>query len=424
MNFRFIENARFEDFARPLFDILFDNMSSVTPFESSRETEFQAWRDAVGEGMKSPKRHIVLIESNNEAIGFFQYYTNNEVFCMEEIQIKPEHRSGEAFRALYGFVLERLPKRIRRVVAFADKRNEKSISVLKHLGLEICGKINENLYRLEGSFKALRNWFYKDEIMTANEIFQKVLERANCIRTETCDGLIFGDESKTVNKVGVCFKLTVDVIRKAVEKSVDMIITHEPSFGAWDNIEGVFGYDIKKLELLKQSGITVYRYHDHCHDSTPDYIHEGFIRTVGLNIEKSYERDWLGISKYDLKEPITARELGLLIKEKLSLDAVRTVGNIDFPVKSIYLGLGSVGVKHVDFLREPGGDLFISGEIFEVCDLEYIRDACALGENKAVLLFGHYGAEYAGMRYFAEELNESLIETVYLDSGEVFGVLK
>jgi putative NIF3 family GTP cyclohydrolase 1 type 2 len=69
---------------------------------------------------------------------------------------------------------------------------------------------------------------------------------------------------------------------------------------------------------------------------------------------------------------------------------------------------------------EPGADLFITGETGEVCAAEYIRDACFFGENKAVIILGHYSSEYAGMRLLAEELNETFGNTVFLDSKEVY----
>ena len=41
------------------------------------------------------------------------------------------------------------------------------------------------------------------------------------------------------------------------------------------------------------------------------------------------------------------------------------------------------------------------------------------GGKKAVILFGHFTAEYAGMRLLAQQLNDAILPTVYLHSGEV-----
>ena len=64
--------------------------------------------------------------------------------------------------------------------------------------------------------------------------------------------------------------------------------------------------------------------------------------------------------------------------------------------------------------------MFITGEVGEVCICEYIRDAEYYGENKSVMLLGHFGSEFAGMRYLAEKLNETLIPTQFFEFGEVY----
>lgn len=89
-------------------------------------------------------------------------------------------------------------------------------------------------------------------------------------------------------------------------------------------------------------------------------------------------------------------------------------------MKSVCLGLGSVGFEQINKLIDPGCDLFITGEVGEICIDEYIRDACFFGEKKAIIILGHYSSEYAGMRYLAEKINETIAPAVYLDSGEVY----
>ena len=109
-----------------------------------------------------------------------------------------------------------------------------------------------------------------------------------------------------------------------------------------------------------------------------------------------------------------------MIEEKLDSEFVRVVGDVTMPVKTLCLGLGSVGFAQIDMLVERDCDLFITGEVGEVCTLEYVRDACYFGEKKAVILFGHFSAEYAGMRLLAEHLDHILLPTIYLHGGEVY----
>ena len=256
--------------------------------------------------------------------------------------------------------------------------------------------------------------------ITADGVFHKLLDRAEYKFENTCDGLIAGDGGKTVNKIGVCFKLTAQLICEAQREGCDMVITHEPPFTLSDRRENANIIDLKKWELLDKSGIALYRFHDHAHNTVPDYIHAGFIRDIGLKIEKSYERENLGVCRYELADSPTVRELAVRIEKNLGVEFVRVVGDADVNVKSVCLGLGSVGFEQINKLIEPGCDLFITGEVGEICVDEYIRDACFFGKKKAIIILGHYSSEYAGMRYLTEKINETIAPAVYLDSGEVY----
>ena len=256
--------------------------------------------------------------------------------------------------------------------------------------------------------------------MTAKEVFEILLDGAISRLEDTCDGLIAGDMNKQINKIATCFKLTVDIIKKAKDSDIDMIITHEPTFACGDSVNECYEIDVLKMKLIEDSGITVYRFHDHAHHRAMDYIHEGFIKAIDLKIKRKYERESLGVCRYELDEVLTTRQLGLHIKEKLGVECVRVVGKDDYPLKTVCLGLGSVGIAQINTLFNPGCDLFITGEIGEVCVDQYVKDACNFGANKSVLLLGHYSSEYAGMRLISEELNKNIAPSVFFEGGEVY----
>ena len=256
--------------------------------------------------------------------------------------------------------------------------------------------------------------------MKAKEIFQKLLSGSDEILDPTCDGLIAGDENKEVNKIGTCFKLTAELVCLAKSQGVDMIITHEPVFSHGDLRENAFPVDLKKWGLLDESGITVYRYHDHAHHRKTDYIHAGFIKALGLKIKREYPPESLGVRRYELDEEITAGQFAKRITDVLGVEFVRLVGKADFPLKTVCLGLGGVGFNQIEKLFSPGCDLFVTGETGEVCVAEYVRDACFFGENKSILILGHYSSEFSGMKLLAEDMNKTFGNTVFLDSGEVY----
>ena len=108
------------------------------------------------------------------------------------------------------------------------------------------------------------------------------------------------------------------------------------------------------------------------------------------------------------------------MRERLGIEFVRIIGTDTQPVKTIGLGLGGVGFNQINVLFNPGCDVFITGESNEVVTEEYVRDACSFGEEKTLFIIGHYGSEYAGMRYLAEKMTETMVPTVFLRGGEVY----
>lgn len=260
--------------------------------------------------------------------------------------------------------------------------------------------------------------------MKAFEIHNHLLQGATKLWGEdTGDILIAGDPNKEVRKIATCFKLTMAMVDKAVAEGVDLVITHEPTFSRDDPCtEYKYTLDQQRLKKLQESGLTVYRYHDHAHDREPDYIHAGFWEAVGLKA-KPLPLESFAVRRYALETPLTVREFGLLIKNRLKLEAVKMAGPEDTLVKTVCLALGWLNLKMIRAFVDMDAELYITGETDEVFSQEYIRDACYFGKQKSIFLLGHYGAEYAGMRLLAEDLNKTIAPTVFLDGGEVFHFL-
>jgi putative NIF3 family GTP cyclohydrolase 1 type 2 len=260
--------------------------------------------------------------------------------------------------------------------------------------------------------------------MKAQEIYNDLIRSSLKIwETDTCDGLIVGDPNKEVHRIATCFKLTMPLVQQALEQQIDMIITHEPTFSREDPCTVFKGLDEQRLKLLQESGLTVYRYHDHAHDREPDYIHAGFLDAVGLKVKRQFPLESFAVRRYELEEETTTHALALRVKERLQLGSVRLVDGEDRPVKTICLALGWLNTRCIRAFADMDSELFITGEMDEAFSQEYVRDAAFFGKNKSILLLGHYGAEFAGMRLLARDLNETVAPTVFLDGGEVYRYL-
>jgi hypothetical protein len=161
-----LEKNNFNKFSKKIFSILANNMSVIAPTGNTYEDDYNEWSKAIGETLKKETRNIIIIYFDDILVGFFQYYTTSDgLFMMEEIQILPIYQGKKynIFRKLYGFVFSILPKNIKKVEAFANKKNYKSQRILNHLGLHIIGNNkNGKSHHYQGSFKSLMKWYNND----------------------------------------------------------------------------------------------------------------------------------------------------------------------------------------------------------------------------------------------------------------------
>ena len=255
--------------------------------------------------------------------------------------------------------------------------------------------------------------------MTANEVYEMLLEGVTRL-DPTSDGIISGDGEREVRRVVTCHKLTFELLDRAVDACADMIVTHEPPFVDGNYPCAHIPVDVEKARRIAESTIPVCRFHDHAHAAEFDYIHEAFIRATALPVASRQERIQLGVCRYALSEPITARTLAEKCRAALGATHPRAAGDADHETRSVVLALGGIGYHQIKLLANDGVDLIVTGELNEVLELEHVKDIRYLYGEKAVLLLGHYTAEYLGMRLVAERLRERGLDAIALDSGEVW----
>ena len=126
-----------------LFAIFHGNMQVFDPWEESR------WCAVISHALEDPRRVMLVVQENDEIVGFFMYACNGENFLMEEIQLIPRVQGTGLFRAIYAEVLPRLPDTVVRVEAYAHKDNLHSQGILSHLGLSMLG---------DGADQDIRHW--------------------------------------------------------------------------------------------------------------------------------------------------------------------------------------------------------------------------------------------------------------------------
>ena len=163
IDFYFLEQDDFKQYAGGLFSILYENMSQIAPTGNSREEDFSFWYDANNDELKNENRHIIVSipKEANEIVGYFQYSVQNKVLLMEEIQIKKSYQGKyNIFERIYELVFDNLKEDIDVVEAYANKKNTKSIGILGKLGLSIVGENKRGTsYHFRGTYADLLSWY-------------------------------------------------------------------------------------------------------------------------------------------------------------------------------------------------------------------------------------------------------------------------
>ncbi len=235
-------------------------------------------------------------------------------------------------------------------------------------------------------------------------------------RPVTVDGFLAGDPDAPVRGVAVTVMATLDVLRRAAERGLDLVITHEPLYfdhhGASDatfEAEGDPVYAAKSA-FVAEHGLVVHHLHDAWHDRRPDGILTGTARALG----------WLDAARpgdpgvYDVPTT-TLGELAAHVARSLDARALRFVGDPGARVSTVGLQPGFLGFQlNRPLLARPDVDVIVIGEGHEWETGEYAADAVAAGLCAGLVVVGHAPSEQEGMaeaaRWLADLVPEVPVE--------------
>ena len=241
----------------------------------------------------------------------------------------------------------------------------------------------------------------------------------------TVDTVKSADPSVPVRGVATTFIATCGVIEQAIERNLNLIITHEPTFynhrdeTSWLEGDAVYAY---KRNLLEENGIVVWRLHDLWHQWTPDPVTTEILNEIGWT-EHTVEESAGFVSI----EPVYLGRLARRIKHRLALPTVRVAGDPDRTVRRVGMLPGAMGGRrHIEFLGREDVDALLVGEVPTWQSPEYARDAAEAGRGRSIVEVGHQATEEAGMRYVVDWIDRRLrsvigeVPVVHIPAGDPF----
>lgn len=260
------------------------------------------------------------------------------------------------------------------------------------------------------------------QTLTAAEAIQRIQQHyAVAPPSDTVDTVKAGDPSTPVTGIAVTFLDTMDVLREAQRRGLNLVITHEPTFYNHRDDTAFFADDPvyhEKLAFIQQHHMVVFRFHDEIHAVSPDPIASALLEALG------WQRYTVASNPFRATIPkTTLAKLSIDVEKKLDARTVRVIGDPNLTITHAGLLPGASGLqKQVLALRSDDVEVLLVGEAAEWEAVEYVRDASAQGRHKAMIVLGHEVSEEPGMKKCAEELRTVFpnVEVVHIPAGQPF----
>mgnify|MGYP000859192352 FL=1 len=209
--------------------------------------------------------------------------------------------------------------------------------------------------------------------------------------------LNLGDLDQDINKIMLTLEITNRTIDEAIEKGVDLVISHHPFLMSKVNqirTDTIKGGLIYKMIRNNISAYCMHTSYDMAEDGLNDYFFDllGIKDRQVLDVESSLDSyndgKEYGLGRLaDLEKPIEIGDLISSLKDKLNIDHARYVGPKDLLINKIAVVTGN-GSEFFQLAKSKGCDILITG------DLKYHQAMDALDMGMALLDFGHYGTEH------------------------------
>lgn len=257
--------------------------------------------------------------------------------------------------------------------------------------------------------------------MRLKDIIKKLEKKFPKENAEEWDnvGLLLGNSEKEIKKIQFSLDATVNSIQNAIDKKVDLIITHHPLI--FRPLKKVVENDLVGSKIIKliKNDIALYSLHTNL-DATFGGINDYILDKLEISNEKIKVLDLIeekncGIGRiYSLEKEARLEDYIKFLKEKLEISNVRMISrDKNDKIKKIALINGSAMSYWRKALHNKV-DLFITG------DITYHDALDALESGMNVIDFGHYESEHFFHNILEKELENLGIEFLVFNEGSIF----
>ena len=213
-------------------------------------------------------------------------------------------------------------------------------------------------------------------------------------------GLLLGGRQRSVSRILVSLDVTSEVLAFAVNKGVDLIVTHHPVI--FGKINRICDDDIKGRQLYTaiSNGISVLSAHTNL-DYADNGVNEQLAAVLGLSelVKLGRGPGRLGV----LSKRMCLEDFVSYIKTKLEVPFVRVVGSAASGICKVGVFSGSFD-NDLDTLLESDVDAIVTG------DLKYHTALDARQAGLCLVDAGHFATERVILPYLTAGLTERFPE--------------
>ena len=237
-------------------------------------------------------------------------------------------------------------------------------------------------------------------------------------------GLLVGEEKAEIKKILVALDATDEVVDEAVKIGADLIVTHHPMiFGSLKKINDTTNLGKKIIKLIRNN-ICVFAMHtnlDIAFGGVNDELAKILgLKNIGVLAESCMQNDMPnGLGRYGDIEETTLEKFAKKVKEKLSLDGIRIVGENNRKIKRVGLCTGS----GMEFMTDA---VNLNCDVYITSDIKYHESQSAIENGIALIDATHYGSENIIVPVIKKFLNENAPSVEVVEScvnGQVFKTL-
>ena len=201
------------------------------------------------------------------------------------------------------------------------------------------------------------------------------------------DGIMVSyDTNAEVKRVLVALDATDEAIRYAADNGFDTLLVHHPMIFAGARTVTRESFVGKRIIDAARGKVSVISMHTRL-DAGENGVNDTLVKTLGFEPHGSFGDDEMpSIGRVADINEMSAKELALLVKEKLGCEAVRLTGDAGKKIRRIGVCGGAGGDLLWDAI-DCGCDAFITGE----CGYNKSEDAAE--DGIVTIEAGHYHTE-------------------------------